>query len=134
MKQLKKELVILNKEESNVREKMERLNKVLFIKSIDDKTVKAARKSRKLIAAMKKSSRKVRKLRGKLVQNKRLINKLYRSVHETGDIISERAEDKMEQLKNVRAVLKNELNKVMYEHKKTSKCINETCRKSKEII
>jgi len=133
MKQLKKELVILNKEESNVREKMERLNKVLFIKSIDDKTVKAARKSRKLIAAMKKSSRKVRKLRGKLVQNKRLINKLYRSVHETGDIISERAEDKMEQLKNVRAVLKNELNKVMYEHKKLQSALMKHVERVKRL-
>ncbi|EDR29160.1 hypothetical protein EDI_127260 [Entamoeba dispar SAW760] len=118
MKQLKQELVVLNNEENKVRSGLEQLNKVIFIRSIDEKTVQAARKSRELIKAMKKSSKRVRKLRSKLVNNKRLIEKLYKSVHETGDIISERAEDKMEQLKNVRELIKNKLKKVMHEHKK----------------
>jgi len=118
MRQMKKELVVIKDEETRVRAKMDQMNKVLFLRNLDEKTEQAARKSRKLIATMKKSSRKVRKLRARLVRNKRLINKLYRSAHETGDIISERAEDKMEQLKNVRAVLKNKLKKLLYEHKK----------------
>jgi small-conductance mechanosensitive channel len=118
MKQLKKELVILNKEEVRIRIQMEKLNKIVFDRSLEDRIVKASRKSRKLVRLMKKSSRKVRNMRAKLFRNKRLINKLYRSVHETKDVISEKAEDQLEQLKNVRAILKNEMNRLMFEHKK----------------
>ncbi|ELP88337.1 hypothetical protein EIN_227500 [Entamoeba invadens IP1] len=123
MKELKRDLLILNTVENKVREKLEALNKVVFVRSIDEKTMKAARKSRELIRQMKRSSRKVRIMRGKLAVNKRMIDKLYKSVHETGDVISERAEEKMEQLKNVRELMKNKLKKVLYDHKKLQKAL-----------
>ncbi|KAL7721559.1 Saposin B-type domain-containing protein [Entamoeba marina] len=118
MLQLKKELLVMNKEEKKTRETLEHLNEVIFTRSLDAKTKQAARQSKALIHKMKKSSRKVRKLRSRLANNKRIIEKLYKSVHETGDVLSERAEEKMEQLKNIRALLKNKLRGIMYEHKK----------------
>ena len=121
MANMKNKLIQINFYQKSAVERLEQLEKVMEYRAVDEKLLQATITSRGLIKKMKNSSRKVRRLRSKLLNNKHQLDELYKKVQERGNTVSEREEEKLEQLRNRRAMLKNKLRVTMYEHKKLQK-------------